>query len=204
MAETTGGRLISLEEMPTQTEADAIVVLNQNTLVPSNYLDLINAAYYLNSTASVMMGPIFKYSSVRVDLDLIDEFMNSPNHFVNSIKSCTASIQQFNSLYGCVFNGYHYNKCGGYKPTVTPRGTITTPYEFLRKMARSSEIIYENRLHTGYFVTKEEQTNENILSHFYECGCKDHLYEISSLHSDDKAMLMYNIGKLEMKLGIRC
>ncbi len=190
--------------MPTQTEADAVVVLNENSLVPNNYLDIVNAVFYLNSTASIITGSTFKYSNINVDLDLIKEYKNYLDPYANTVRSCVTAISYFNTLYGCIFNGYHYNKCGGYKPTISPRYVIDTPYEFIRKMYKSGDIIYQKQLQVGYFLTKEEQTNENIFRYFYEIGCKDHLYETTSIQLNDTSSLMYNIGKLEMKLGIRC
>jgi hypothetical protein len=171
---------IEITEIPTRANSYLIVFLDQNSIIPQDYIARILSMNNLHTNAAAFCGPVFTEKSVHK----IDWFISKISSLYkrysldgfDSFISCRLNDdeQNFPPISGSIFSGSHYTKIGGIK-CISSRYPFADTQLFLQKAKDIGEIIYSSRLSTGYFITTEELEIENFSKYYYQLGYSDGL-----------------------------
>lgn len=175
--------IIEYEDIPSNVKAGIICILDENSLIPSDYINRILAINNLHTNACFFCGPVDTiYSQIKNDWfiskisGLYKRYnIGELNHFI----SCEINNDTINYpiILGNIFIGAYYNAVGGYNPIVSPRGPIYKNPHFFKRLNRveNRPMVYNNRLSTMYFITNEEMEISNFGHYYYTLGYMDGL-----------------------------
>lgn len=163
-------------EIPRKTDAFLFVILDENTLIPNDYLSRILSMNNLHRDMSFCCGPRPTRSSRNnLDYDSLEPLYHtySLDSFSTFI-SCLINNEPWSypPISGCVFSGRHYNSVGGYQELMTPRGP-TENYSFLSRIDKTGPAVYTERLKTYKFLTHDEMQINSIAKWCYLKGYTD-------------------------------
>jgi hypothetical protein len=177
---SVGLSFIEYEEIPAKTNSSILCILDENSLVPSDYINRILAMNNLHTSSGFFCGPIFTECSAIKTNWFVSRISNLYKRYTlnefGSFISCKLNddIRNYPPVSGNVFIGSYYNRVGGYNPVTSPRGPIYRNVKFFDRLNKSNvDIIYSTRLSTGYFITQEEMNIENFSSYYYAIGYSD-------------------------------
>lgn len=198
-----GKTVIEYEEIPSKINASILCILDENSIVPSDYINRILAMNNLHTRASFFCGPVFNTSPV-IPTDLLNSKISNSyktyglNEF-GSFISCYLNddFRNYPPIHGNIFIGSYYNSVGGYNPVISPRGRVYRNPKFFDRLEKTStDIIYSSRLSTGYFITAEELSIENFSSYYYALGYSDGL-NASTKDMEDQYIKCHNMLDIE-------
>jgi hypothetical protein len=162
-------------EIPRKTDAFLFVILDENTLIPSDYLSRILSMNNLHRDMAFCCGPrLTRCSRNNLELANLEALYHSYNiDSFSTFISCSINNEPWNypPISGCVFSGRHYNSAGGYQELITPRGP-TENYSFLGRIDKMGPAIYTERLKTYKFLTHDEIQINSMAKWCYFQGYK--------------------------------
>lgn len=168
--------IIEYKDIPSKVNAHLVVFLSEKSLVPSDYVNRILAMNNLHTNAGAFCGPIFTQKPEGFDWftsKIAETYMRYSLDSFSSFISCslTKDNENYPPIFGNVFVGHYYNKIGGYNPIKSERANIYTNPKCFERLERSGgELIYSERLSSGYYITAEEMSIENFKNYYYSMG----------------------------------
>lgn len=192
---------ISLESIPVRADSHLICFLDQNSLIPSDYVARIIAMNNLHTDAVAFCGPVFVEKAVSPTDWFISKIAAQYKRYsldgFDSFISCTLNEDQQNypDINGLILIGQYYNKMGGIS-IIKDRHIIPNVSLFLNNVSSMGDIVYSSRLSTGYFVTSQEFNIENFSKYYYKLG---YLNGLKSNNIDMKYQFAKNNNLLEIE-----
>lgn len=180
-----GVHVVDIQDIPVKTGAFLLCVLDENSLIPDDYLHRIVSMNNLHRDAALVCGPVKTVSQTQP----IDWFVSRiarvyKNYFLDGFSSFISCYlnddsQNYPPIDGCVFSGRHYNECGGYRAIMTPRFMLEKNFEFLSRIDKTGPMVYSDRLKTLYYISSEEFEIQNFSRFYYCLGYYDGLQSTS-------------------------
>jgi len=201
-------------EIPRKVDSFLFIILEENSLIPDDYLSRILSMNNLHRDMSCMFGPRLTRSS-RIVLELagfLDFYYNYNLDSFSTFISCYINSQEwlYPPITGCVFSGRSYNSVGGYQELKTPRHTTEENPDFFSRVDKSGKMIYSDRLTTYKFITHEDLENANIMKWCYSKGFTEELIKHKSylnvlLRKDglENLLAAYELGRIEQKTSTK-
>ena len=169
-------QLVNIEEIPLETQARLVAILDENALIEKNYLLSVISLYNMHQTYGAFCGPVVTKSNSKPTEWFVAEIANyykqyNLNEF-SSVLSFDITDEPNNhpNAIGSIFSGRHYNELGGYAPTPSPRGHIRNDSAFLSRVAEIGNILYSKALSSAYYITPSEFNIGIFSTYFYEIG----------------------------------
>ena len=169
-------KFLSLSELPTNSNSDAVSVFLENSSVPKNYIKNLLCLQALYADWSILCGDI---------LTLIPEIRNDKfsseiskyafnyklsKYSKNLVCDITSDFDNFPPSYNISIASRAYNEAGGISPIVSPRGAINNDRGFLLSCSNVGRIIHSDSLSTSLSLSQQEFTIESLCKYFYELG----------------------------------
>lgn len=164
-----------IKDVPRKTDAFLVCFLDENSLIPNDYLIRITSMSNLYRDSTCFCGPVSTHSVVLPNDWFLSRILQSYKNynlkwFNEGVFIINKDTNVYPPLEGCIFSGYHYNLMGGYVPTESPRGLIERNNILLSKIDSCGLILYCSKLQTGLYISGEEFTLENFNKYFYNMG----------------------------------
>lgn len=178
--QSISGSVDIIEQFPRKTMAFLVCILDENSLVPDDYVARLLAVNNIHRDMSMCCGPVLNmYPEHKIDKTesaIVAKYKQYKIPAISNVISCTIDdSDHFPPTTGCLISGHYYNQIGGYTPIETVRcSTIDNPAVFNR-LLKLGPIIYSTALSTSYFVTSDELNMANYAKHFYDLGYFDGL-----------------------------
>lgn len=200
--------------IPRKTDAFLFVLLEENSLIPDDYLSRIISINNLYRDMSFSCGPrIARYS--RNDLKTSSFKENYYKYYIdtsNDIMSKTINKEKFNypNMYGCVFSGRCYNSVGGFIEKISPRGPIEENHEFFTKLDSLGPAIYHKKLLTYKMLTDIDTSLKYMMQYCYFKGYSDQSLGISEYikgalkeKGNEHLLASYQLGQQEFETSCK-
>jgi hypothetical protein len=167
--------ILSVEDFPTHVDDFLVCVLDENSLVPDDYIARIMAMNNLHRDAALFCGPVGTHSSIK-PTSTINKILElyKTYHYDSFSRFISCEINNDYNYYppitGCVISGRVYNMVHGYKPQRTVRSIIENNKDFFCSLSKLGPMIYSNRLSTFQYLTSEDLKTENLIQYWYTEG----------------------------------
>ena len=169
-------QLIEAGEVPRDVDSRLVIILDQNALIPRQYLLSAVSMNNMYKSKAVFCGPVStKSSSKPNDWFIAEVAEHYKTYTLNEFNKVLAfDITEEPNLFppatSCVISGRFYNEVGGYTTLVSPRGDIKNNSMFLLELSKIGSIIYTKSLETSYYVSPAEFEISNFSKFFYQLG----------------------------------
>lgn len=173
--------VVDIQNIPTKVDSFLVCILDENSIIPDDYVSRVLSINNLHRDAAMFCGPITPVAqTIPTDWFIarisktyrsyeIDGFSAFSSCYINK------DLQNYPAIDGCIFSGRHYNQVGGYRPIMSPRSLVEKNDLFFAALDKIGPMIYSDRLKTLYYITSEELRPEHMPKYYYSLGYVDGL-----------------------------
>ena len=168
--------IVEASEVPRDVNSRLVILLDQNSLIPRQYILSAVSMNNMFKSNAVFCGPVStKSSSKPTDWFISDIAEYYKTYSINDFSKVlafdiTEEPELFPPANTCVVSARFYNEVGGYSPLVSPRGDIKNNSLFLLELSKIGSIVYTKSLDTSYYVSSSEFQVANFSKYFYNLG----------------------------------
>jgi len=162
---------LHVSEIPQNINADLVVILDEDTYVPEDFINRVVSFNNLFRDAGVLCGPVYP----TLDSRFSKTYHTYELQFGSSVVSdITNEHNSFPSIVGCVITGRAYNQFM-YKPTKGPRHISPDNSLFLSALSEHFKIYYSSKLIKAKILDKSDLTIDILSDYYYNLGYQDGL-----------------------------
>lgn len=191
-----------INELPRNSQALMVVILDERSYIPSDYLIKIMALKTLHPKAAGFFGT--RHARINgIYSETLAKYYNlmrsDNNNYISY--SINGMPKYYPSIYGTVLSGDCYNTIGGYGPLALKNNKISDyNHFFLSAIDNYGSFIYHSSIDTTCMIPKET-TNDFVYQQFYEygseCRFKEKSLSIEKIrlgitNDDDLSWHLYN------------
>lgn len=193
---------VNINEFPRTTQASMVLILEERSYIPSDYLIRVMALKTLHPKAAGFFGA----RQGRINgtcADILVKYYNLIKPDINNYISYKINglSKHYPSIYGTVLSGDCYNTIGGYGP-LSLKNYKTCDYNhlFFSAIDNYGDFIYSSCINTICMIPRET-TKDFIFQEFYEygseCRFKEKSLSIEKIrlgisNDDDLSWHLYN------------
>lgn len=167
---------IELDNFPRNTVASSVIILEDRSYIPPDYLLRAIALKALHPNAAAFFGGRIARTNRACDpayLKLIDK---TEKRFYLSYK-INGLPKQYPSIYGIIISGSCYNAVGGYRPLIIQSGYVEYSHTFFTAIDNFGDFIYHKSIETVCDIS--DASDEVIQNEFYQYGSECRFKEMN-------------------------
>lgn len=178
---------VSVEDIQTKTDASLVVILDEDTYVPHDFINRVISFNNLFRDAGVLCGPVYP----TLESDFSKSYYTYELKFGSSVVSDITKEQNcYPSMIGCVISGEAYNRFL-YSPTITNRHKSVDNSFFLTAIAKEFKIYYSPKLLKARYLEKSDLEITVLSDYYYNLGYQDGL-AVSAKSQDEKRLELWD------------
>lgn len=174
-------RIVSVNELSKRVEANIIIILDEDTYIPEDFINRIVSFNNLFRDTGILCGPIYPTLESKFSKSYYTYDLNFGSSVVSDI---TKEENSYPSIIGCAITGQAYNKYL-YRPTVGPRHVSPDNSYFLSTVSKEYKIYYSPALFKARYLDKSDLDLNLLSDYYYNLGYQDGL-AISSKTKSEK------------------
>lgn len=178
---------VHIEDIKRKTEASLVVILDEDTYVPHDFINRVISFNNLFRDAGILCGPVYP----TLESDFSKSYYTYDLKFGSSVVSDITNEQNsYPSMIGCVISGEAYNRYL-YSPTISTRHKSVDNSFFLASIAREFKIYYSPKMFKARFLEKSDLEITVLSDYYYNLGYQDGL-SASAKSQDQKRMELWD------------
>lgn len=196
-------QVLNIEDFPQRVDSFLVSILDENSVIPDDYVARVLAMNNLHRDFSLFCGPVKPYFSLKpasaINAALLNMYKLYNYESFSSFISCSLNgdHNHYPCITGCVISGHAYNMAHGYTCNKTPRSILENNKNFFKLIENIGPMIYSARLGTFYYITSDEARPDNLIKYWYEVGFENG--QIDKINSSSIRNQSKELAQLEMQ-----